>query len=84
MSVLTPKKPRPVKIKMRLVKIIFKYSVPTAKKTQLTSITEINQLMLFKEAVDVYTDNYMKIIIHSVEKNAELRTVKAGGAYTDY
>jgi hypothetical protein len=26
----------------------------------------------------------MKIIIHSVEKNAELRTVKAGGAYTDY
>jgi recombinational DNA repair protein (RecF pathway) len=38
----------------KLIWIIFKNSVRTAKKTQLFTITKINWLTLFKEIIAVY------------------------------
>jgi hypothetical protein len=49
-------------LKPKLVKIIFKNSVRTAKKTQHFTITKIDWLMLFKEIIPVYTDNHTKPI----------------------
>jgi hypothetical protein len=37
----------------KLVSVIFKNSVPAAKKTQLVNITKISWLMLFKEIIAV-------------------------------
>jgi hypothetical protein len=39
--------------KLKLVSMIFKNSVRTAKKTQLITITKINWLTLFKEIIAV-------------------------------
>jgi hypothetical protein len=47
-------------LKPKLVEIIFKNSVRTAKKTQLFTITKINWLTLFKEIITVYSENYTK------------------------
>jgi hypothetical protein len=47
-------------LKPKLVYIIYKNSVRTAKKTQLFTITKINWLMLFKETVAAYTDKHTK------------------------
>jgi hypothetical protein len=64
-----------------LVKVIFKDSVPTAKKTQPVTITKINQLMLFKEIIDVYTENHTKQTNTLCGQNSEFLIVKAGGTY---
>jgi hypothetical protein len=40
----------------KLIEILFKHSVRTAKKTQLFTVTKINWLMLFKEAIAVYSE----------------------------
>jgi hypothetical protein len=47
-------------LKSKLVKIILKYSVRTAKKTQHFTITKISSLMLFKEIIAVYSENHTK------------------------
>jgi hypothetical protein len=44
------------------IKLIFKKSVRTAKKTQLFTITKINWSMLFKEIIAAYTENHTKHI----------------------
>jgi hypothetical protein len=49
-------------LKPKLVKIIFKNSVRTAKKTQYFTITKINWLTLFKEIIAVYSENHTKFI----------------------
>jgi hypothetical protein len=41
-------------------KKIFKNSVPTAKKTQLFTITNNNWLTLFKKLIAVYSENRTK------------------------
>jgi hypothetical protein len=38
--------------------------------------------MLFREIIAVYSENHMKPINTLCGKNAELLTVKAGGAYS--
>jgi hypothetical protein len=37
--------------------------------------------MLFREAIAVYSDNYMKQTNISCDQNAELLILKAGGTY---
>jgi hypothetical protein len=50
-------------LKPKLVQIIFKISVRTAKKnTTLHHYTKINLLMSFKEIITVYTENHTKPI----------------------
>jgi hypothetical protein len=49
-------------LKPKLVQIIFKNSVRTAKKTPHFTITKINWLALFKEIIRVYTENHTKPI----------------------
>jgi hypothetical protein len=47
-------------LKTKLVQIIFKNSVRTAKKTLHFTITKINWLTLFKKIIAVYTENHTK------------------------
>jgi hypothetical protein len=49
-------------LKPKLVWIIFKNSVRTAKKTQHFSIARINWLTLFKEVIAVYSENHTRPI----------------------
>jgi hypothetical protein len=49
-------------LKPKLVYIIFKNSVRTAKKTQLFTITKINWLTLFKEIIPVYIAKHAQLI----------------------
>jgi hypothetical protein len=51
-----------VGLKPKLVYIIFKNSVRTAKKTPYFTITKINCLTLFKEIIVVYSGNHTKHI----------------------
>jgi hypothetical protein len=64
-----------------LIQIIFKDSVPIAKKTQHFTITKINWLTLFKKIIAVYSENHAKLINTLCGQNAELYIVKAGGTY---
>jgi hypothetical protein len=66
-------------LKPELVFLIFRNSIRTAKKTQPITITKINQLMLFKEILAVYTRNHMKPTNTLCGQNEELLIVKAGG-----
>jgi hypothetical protein len=45
-------------MKLKLLQIILKNSVRTAKKTQHFTITKISQFMLFKEIIAVYRENH--------------------------
>jgi hypothetical protein len=47
---------------MKLVYIVFKNSVRTSKRTPILTITKISWLMLFKEIIAVYSENYAKPI----------------------
>jgi uncharacterized protein YktB (UPF0637 family) len=47
-------------LKPKLVWIIFKNSVRTAKKAQHFTITKINRLTLFKKLIAVYSQNHTK------------------------
>jgi hypothetical protein len=49
-------------LKPKIVKIIFKNSVCTSKKTQHFTITKINWLMLFEEIMPVYSENHTRPI----------------------
>jgi hypothetical protein len=49
-------------LKPKLVERIFENSVRNTKKTQLFTITNISWLMLFKEIIAVYSENYMKLM----------------------
>jgi hypothetical protein len=44
-------------LKPKLVQIIFKNSVRTSKRTPFFTITHANLLTLFKEIIDVYSEN---------------------------
>jgi hypothetical protein len=57
---------------------MFKNSDLISKKTHIP-ITRINWLMLFKEVIDVYSENNSKPINTHSEKNAELVNVKVCG-----
>jgi hypothetical protein len=41
-------------------RLVIKYSVLTAKKTQFFTVTEINRLTLFKEMIAVYSEIHTK------------------------
>jgi hypothetical protein len=69
-------------LKPKLIWIIFKNPVRTAKKTQLFTITKINWLTLFKEIISVYSVNHTKLINTLSGQNAELLNVKDGGIYS--
>jgi hypothetical protein len=47
-------------LKLKLVYIIFKNSVRTAKKTQHFTITKINLLTMCKEIIAVHSENKYK------------------------
>jgi hypothetical protein len=49
-------------LKPKLIWIIFKNPICTAKKTQHFTISKINLLMLFKEIIAIYTENNTKHI----------------------
>jgi hypothetical protein len=53
-------------------------SVRTSKRTPHFTITKINWLTLFKEIIDVYSENHTK----PLHTNAALLTVKADGSYS--
>jgi hypothetical protein len=62
------------------IKILFRRE--KIKETQHFTITRINWLILFKDIIAVYTENYAKIINTLRGLNAELPTVKASdGVY---
>jgi hypothetical protein len=69
----------PLKHKVHVNSLIFKDSVRTAKKTPHFTITKINWLTLFKEMVDVYSENHTKHLNTLIGQNAGLENVKAGG-----
>jgi hypothetical protein len=70
-------------LKPKLVKIIFKYSVRTAKKkTPHFTITKINTLL--KETIAGYCENHMIPMNTLCGQNAELLIFKAGGIYSYY
>jgi hypothetical protein len=71
-------------LKLKLILIVFKHSVRTAKKTQPITITRINWLMLFEEIIVVYSENHMKPIHTLCGQNEELSIVKEGGTYTEW
>jgi hypothetical protein len=56
--------------------MIFRNPVRTAKKTPNFTVTKINRLTLFKEIIAIYFENHIK----TTNKNADLLTVKVGGA----
>jgi hypothetical protein len=63
-------------LKPKLVEIIFKNSVRTAKKTLHFTITKISWLTLFKEIIAICSENHTKPI------RTKCRiVVKAGGVY---
>jgi hypothetical protein len=68
-------------LKPKLIQILFKNSVRTAKKTQLFTITKINWLMLFKEIIAVCSKNHTKPINTLCGQDVELISVKSGGTY---
>jgi hypothetical protein len=51
-----------IPLRPKLVHVIFKNSVRTAKKTQHFTITKINRLTLFKEIIAVYSENHTEHI----------------------
>jgi hypothetical protein len=67
-------------LKPKLSSIIFKNPVLTAKKTQRVSIRKINRLILFKGIIAVYSGDHTNL--HTLCKNSELWTGKAGGMYS--
>jgi hypothetical protein len=46
--------------------ILFKNSVSTSKNTKGVTVTEVNYLMLFKEIIDVYSENSVKSVNSTV------------------
>jgi len=54
---------------------------PTSMNTHHTSITKINQFMMFRK-ISVYFENQMKHINTLSELNVELMIVKAGGTHS--
>jgi hypothetical protein len=71
-------------LKLKLVLILFKHSVCTAKKTQHITITKLGQLMLFEEIIAVYPENHKKLTNTLCGRNAELLIVKASGTYSSH
>jgi hypothetical protein len=69
-------------LKPKLIQIIFKHLVCTAKKTPHFLITKISCLMLLREIIAVYTENHTKSINILCDQYSELLTVKAGGTYS--
>jgi hypothetical protein len=57
--------------------MLFKNPVRTSKRTPNFTITKINWLMLFKEIIDVYSENHTK----PINKNTALQIVKTAGTY---
>jgi hypothetical protein len=71
---------------LKLIQIIFKNSDPASKKIQPISSTKINWLMLFGEVI-VYFENHVEVhkcISTHYSQNAELLSVKVGGAVYSY
>jgi hypothetical protein len=58
----------------------FSFLIRTAKKTQRVTITKINRLMLFKEIIDVYSENRTEH--KQTDQNVELLNVKVGGTFS--
>jgi hypothetical protein len=63
-------------LKPKLVQIIFKNLVRTAKETQHFTITKINWLTLFEEIISFYIENHTKPI------RTKLLIVKEAGTYS--
>jgi hypothetical protein len=61
-----------------------KNSVRTAKKTPHFTITKISWLTLFKEVIDVYSENHTKPANTLCGENAELLIVKVRGTYSSH
>jgi hypothetical protein len=59
--------------------MLFKNSVRTSKRTPHFTITKINWLMLFKEIIAVYSENYTKPTDTPYGQSAEMLKVKTGG-----
>jgi hypothetical protein len=57
--------------------MLFKNPVRTSKRTTLFTITKINWLMLFKEIIDVYTENNTE----PINTKCKVNDCKAGGIY---
>jgi hypothetical protein len=66
-------------LKPKLLKIIVKNSVRSAKNTQHFIITKIKLLTLFKEIISVYTENHTKLISTECRMN-----VKVDGTYCNH
>jgi hypothetical protein len=49
-------------LKPKLIYVIFKNSVRTAKKTPHFTVTKINRLTLFKEIIAVYSEDHTEHI----------------------
>jgi hypothetical protein len=63
----------------KLISIVFKYSVPTSKKTKKVSITKTNCLILLMEVIDVYSENHKKPVNTYCRQNSELFNFKVRG-----
>jgi hypothetical protein len=68
-------------LKPKLVEIILKSKVRTAKKTQHFTNTKINWFTLFKEIIAVNSKKHMKVIHTHSGQNTKLLNIKAGGTY---
>jgi hypothetical protein len=69
-------------VKPKLIKIIFEHSVCTPKKTQYFSITEVSWWVLFREIINVFSEDHTKPINTFCGQSAEVLIVKTGGTYS--
>jgi hypothetical protein len=58
------------------IEIIFKNSFPTAKKTKHFTITKTSSLVLFKEIIAVYSENYTNPINTPYGQSVQLLKVR--------
>jgi hypothetical protein len=59
---------------------VLKNSVHTSKETQHFAIKNINWLMLFKEIIPVYTENYTRLIntkFRVIDRSSQYRVLTA-------
>jgi hypothetical protein len=59
--------------------MIFKNEIPTSKKTQRVSITEIRSFMVFKEIVAAYSQNRKKLT-NTIK--AQCKNIYVAGTYS--
>jgi hypothetical protein len=63
---------------------LLKNPVRTSRETHYFSITKTNRLMLFREIMEVYSQNHAKHVNTPCGQNAGLFNATGGGTYSNH